>query len=91
MVCTESGCVKSLEVSHQVIRTDGKGRRETRTRMLSLSDRQGSKLTVSGLLGARTVKRDLPPNMREIGGSTDLAYSNPCIHRQRQLVQRENE
>ena len=83
MVCTESGCVKSLEVSHQVIRTDGKGRKETRTRILSLSDRQDSKLTVSGLLGARTV-RDLPLNMREIGDSTDLDYSHPRIHQQRQ-------
>jgi len=57
--------------------------------MLSLSDRQDSKLTVSGLLGARTVKRDLPPNMREIGDSTDRTYSHPCIHQQLQTQRKE--
>ena len=80
MVCTESGCVKSLEFSHQIIRTDGKGRSETQTRMLSLSDRQDSKSTVVGLLGGRTVTRDLPPNILEIGDSTDLAYWHPGVH-----------
>ena len=60
--------------------------------MLSLNDRQDSKLTMSGVLGTRTVKRDLPPNMREIGDSTDLAYLHPCIiHQQRQTQCRENE
>ena len=31
-------------------------------------------VTVSGWLGSRTVDRDLPPNMCEIGDSFELAY-----------------
>ena len=42
--------------------------------MLSWSDRQGSIETVSGQLGVGTVERDLPPNISEIGDSTELAY-----------------
>ena len=34
---------------------------------------------MSGWPGVRTVERDLPPNMREMGDSTELAYSRPCI------------
>ena len=30
--------------------------------------------TVSGWLGSRTVDRDLPPNMCEMGDSFELAY-----------------
>jgi hypothetical protein len=51
--------------------------------MLSLSDRQSSTVTAAGWFGARTVKRDLPPNMREMGDLTELAYSYPCIRQQR--------
>jgi hypothetical protein len=43
--------------------------------MLSWSDRQSSTVTVSGRCGARTVEWDLPPNMREMGVVTELAYS----------------
>ena len=43
--------------------------------MLSWSDRQASIVTVSGWLDTCTVERDLPPNMREMGDSTELAYS----------------
>ena len=39
--------------------------------------------TVSGWLGLRTVDRDLPPNMREMGDSIELAYS--CSYRRQQL------
>ena len=42
--------------------------------MLSWSDRQGSIATASGRLDMCTVERDLPPNMRKIGDSTELAY-----------------
>jgi hypothetical protein len=45
--------------------------------MLSWSDRQASIVTVSGRFGGGTVERDLPPNMREIGESIELAYSRP--------------
>ena len=31
-------------------------------------------VTVSGWLGSRTVDRDLPPNMCEMGDSFELAY-----------------
>ena len=41
--------------------------------MLSWSDRQSSTVMVSGSYGARTVDRDLPPNMREMGDSAELA------------------
>ena len=41
-------------------------------------------VTVSGWLSARMVKRDFPPNMREIGELTEFTYSRPCIRRQRQ-------
>ena len=60
--------------------------------MLSLSDRQPSTVTMSGLFGARKIKRDLPPNMREMGDSTELAFSCPrveCVHQQRQAQFRE--
>ena len=73
MLCIESGCVKSLKVGHQDIRVGARG--ENLTWRWSLSDRQASVVMVSGLLGARTVERDLPPNMREMGDSTELAYS----------------
>ena len=52
--------------------------------MKSLSDRQASVMMVSGLLGVRKVERDLPPNMREMGDSIELAYPCPCMCRQRQ-------
>ena len=48
--------------------------------MLSRSDRQASVVTLSGWLGARTVERDFPPNMREMGESTELSYST--VHQQ---------
>jgi type IV secretory pathway VirJ component len=47
-----------------------------RTSMLSLNDRQSSKVTMSGWFGRRMVERDLPPNMGEID-TTGLAYSRP--------------
>jgi hypothetical protein len=46
-----------------------------RTWMSSWSDRQSSIVTMSGWLGARTVERNFPPNMRTRSDSTDLAYS----------------
>ena len=52
------------------------GRKEEKqTWMLSWSNRQASIVTVSGWLGTRTVERDLPPNMREMGEFIELAYS----------------
>jgi hypothetical protein len=59
--------------------TEVERKEEKRTWMLSWSDRQGSIVTMSGWPGARTVERDLPPNMREMGDSTELAYSCPCM------------
>jgi hypothetical protein len=41
--------------------------------MLRLSDRQSLAATMSGWFGTRTVERDLPPNMREMGDLTELA------------------
>ena len=52
--------------------------------MLSLSDLQSSTVTTSGWFGARRIEQDLPPNMREMGDSTELAFSCPCGHQQRQ-------
>ena len=81
MVCTELGCAKSLEVSHRNVNVDGMGRdRGKRTWMLSLSDRQSSTVTTSGWFGARRIERNLPANMREIGDSTEIAFSCPCEH-----------
>ena len=79
MVCTESGCAKSLDFSYQdIFRRDKKGRKWTW--MLSLSDRQSSGVMMSGWPGARTVVRDLPPNICEMRVLTELAYSYPFIH-----------
>ena len=49
------------------------------TWMSSWSNRQSWTVMVSGWFGARTVKRDLPPNMREMGDTSELAYSHPSI------------
>ena len=57
--------------------------------MLSWSDRQASVVTLSDWFGARAVERDLPPNMREIGDSTELAYSCPSIRQRRRARRRE--
>jgi hypothetical protein len=85
MLCTESGCAKELEVSHRDICEGGSGREEKRrTSMKSLSDRQASIATLSSWPGTRTVDRDLPPNMREMGDSIELAYSCSCRRQQRQ-------
>ena len=82
MVCTESGCVNDLGISHQGRCMDRRGRKDgKRTWMLSWRDRQASIVTVSGWLGAHTVERDFPPNIREMGDSTELAYSCPCVRR----------
>ena len=64
----------SFDVSNQDISVEetGKGKR---TKMSSWSDRQFSMVTVSGWLGARTVKRYFPPNMRIRGDLADSAYS----------------
>ena len=48
--------------------------------MSSWSDSQVSTVMESGWLGVRTVERDLPPKMLEIGDSTKLAYIR--VHRQ---------
>ena len=78
MVCIKSGCVKSFEISHQDICVDGRGgEKGKRTWMLSRSNRQSSTVWVSGRFGTRTVERDLPSNMREMGDFTELAYSCP--------------
>ena len=37
---------------------------------------------VSGRFGVRTIKRDLPSNMREMGDLAELAYSRPSICQQ---------
>jgi hypothetical protein len=59
--------------------------------MQSLSDRQASKVIVSGLPGARTIEWDLPPNMREMGDSAEFAYSCPRIRQNVKLdVRRKN-
>ena len=39
---------------------------------------------VSGWFGARTVERDLPSNIREMGDTSEFAYSHPSICQQRQ-------
>jgi hypothetical protein len=66
------------------VRVEAEESEEKRTWMLSWSNRHASVVTVSGRLGARTVEQDLPPNMREMGDSAELAYSCPCMRRQRQ-------
>jgi hypothetical protein len=87
MVCTESGCVMGLEVGQRDKSAGVNGRREEkRTCMSSRSIRQFSVVTVSGWFGTRTVKRDLPPNMREVGDSTELAYSCSRIRQQRRAA-----
>ena len=53
----------------------GMGRKEKQTWMLSWSDLQASIVTASGWFGARTVKRNLPPKIRKMGESAELAYS----------------
>ena len=73
---------------------DGRGRKDgkrKRTEMLSFSDRQSSTLMVSGLSGARTAKRDFPPNTRVTGDSTKLACSYPCIRQDIQAQRRETD
>ena len=52
--------------------------------MLSWSDRQASTVMMSGWPGTRMVERDLPPNMREMGGSIEPAYPCPSIGQQPQ-------
>ena len=59
--------------------------------MLSRSDRQLSRVVASGRFGARMVKRELPPNIREMGDSTELAYLWACMHIQCQTQCRERE
>ena len=71
------------------MQVEGRETEEKRTWMLNWSDRQSSVLTVSGWFGALTVERDLPPNMREMVDSTELAYSCPCIRQQSQAQCRE--
>jgi hypothetical protein len=92
MVCTESGCAMGLEVSHRHRDKSVGGNRRTeekRTCMSRQSNRQSLEVMMSGWFGTRTVKQDLPPNMREMGDSTELAYSCPCICQQcRARVQR---
>jgi hypothetical protein len=58
--------------------------------MLSLSNRQPSTVTVSGRFGARTVERDRPPNIREIGDSAELAYSSPCPRQRHEAEEKES-
>ena len=85
MVCTESGYAKSLEVSHQNVGVNRRGRKVgKRTWISSLSDRQSSTTTTSGRFGARMIERDFPLNIREIDDSTEFAFSCPCIHQKRQ-------
>ena len=57
--------------------------------MLSLSNRQSSTVTVSGWFGARTVERDLPPNMRKMGDSAEPAYTRPCLRQRHEAQHRE--
>ena len=57
--------------------------------MLSWSDFQSSTRTVSTWFGARTVERDLPRNMREMGDLTELAYSYPHTSATQSSVQAE--
>ena len=59
----------------------GGRRTEKRTWMSSWSDRQASEVTASGRFGARTIERDIPPNMRKMG---DFVYSRPSIRQQSQ-------
>jgi hypothetical protein len=76
------GLREGLKVSYQDKFAGGRERKEMEwTWMWSLSDRQASIVTLSGWFGARTVERDLPPNMHEMGESTELAYPCPSIHR----------
>ena len=44
---------------------------------------------VSDWFDARTIERDLPSNMREMGDSAELAYSRPCIRQQHKSQSRE--
>lgn len=50
--------------------------------MLGWSNRQSLTVIMSGWPGfdARTVERDLPSNIREIGDLTELVYSCPFIY-----------
>jgi hypothetical protein len=57
------------------IRVEEEETDEKRTWILSWSDRQASVVTMSSLLGARTVERDLPPNICEMGDWAELDYS----------------
>ena len=59
--------------------------------MLSWNDRQDSTVMMSGWPGTRTVERDLPPNMRDMGESIEPAYSCPSVRQQRpaQFIQKE--
>jgi hypothetical protein len=59
--------------------------------MLSRSARQLSRVVVSGRFGASMVKRDLPPNMREMSDSTELACLWACMHLKYQAQCRERE
>jgi hypothetical protein len=47
--------------------------------MSSWSDRQLSIVTVSGWPAMRTVVRNFPSNMREMGDLNEVAYLYPCI------------
>ena len=59
--------------------------------MLSLSNRQSWVVVVSGWFGARTIERDLPLNMREMGDSTELGYLCPCIRQRHESQSRDEE
>ena len=75
------GLRKGLEVSHGYQDIFAGRRREAeekRTWMLSWINRQSSVVTVSDWFGEHKVERDLPPNIREMGDSTGLAYLRPC-------------
>jgi len=87
-VCTKSSCAKILAISQKDICAD---ERRQRTWMLSWSNRQSWTVMLSGWFGARTVERDLPLNMGEMGDSAELAYTRPCIHQQHESQHREEE
>ena len=53
-------------------------------RLSKLSDHQAYIELVSGRLCVRAHRRGLPPDTHDIGYSTKLAYSVPCMSRQRQ-------
>ena len=57
--------------------------------MLRWSNRQFWAVMVSDWFDARTIERDLPSNMREMGDSAELAYSRPCIRQQHKSQSRE--